>query len=85
MGIFVTGRAGTPFRKLYLKRTEAGTAFRNFFPVVGFTKLVVSCYPTALFFKQTSIFCILVKEKFPPPPIEFLVTMCIPEPVSLEK
>jgi hypothetical protein len=29
--IFVTERAGTPFRKLLLRRTQAGTAFRNLY------------------------------------------------------
>jgi hypothetical protein len=38
-----------PFRKLFLKRTQAGTAFRNlFFPAINTTRLGVSCYPTAL-------------------------------------
>jgi hypothetical protein len=31
-GIFVTERAGMPFRKLFLRRMQAGTAFCNFFP-----------------------------------------------------
>jgi hypothetical protein len=48
-GIFVTERAGTPFRKLFLRKMQAGTAFRNiFFPAIDITRLGVSCYPTAL-------------------------------------
>jgi hypothetical protein len=30
-GIFVKERAGTAFRKLFLRRTQAGTVFRNLF------------------------------------------------------
>jgi hypothetical protein len=48
-GIFVTEHAGTLFRKLFLRRKEAGTAFQNFFfPAIDITRLGVSCYPTAL-------------------------------------
>jgi hypothetical protein len=31
MDVFVTERAGTPFRKIFLRRTQTGTAFRNLF------------------------------------------------------
>jgi hypothetical protein len=31
MGIFVMERTGTPFQKLFLKRTQAGMAFQNLF------------------------------------------------------
>jgi hypothetical protein len=37
-GIFVTERTGTPFRKLFLRRTQVETAFRNFFPGIDITK-----------------------------------------------
>jgi hypothetical protein len=30
--IFVTERAGTPFRKIFLRSKKAGTALRTFFP-----------------------------------------------------
>jgi hypothetical protein len=47
--IFVTECAETPFRKLFLRRTQAGTASRNFFfPDIDITRLGMSCYTTAL-------------------------------------
>jgi hypothetical protein len=35
--IFVSERAGMPFRKFFLKRVQAGASFQNIFPGIGIT------------------------------------------------
>jgi hypothetical protein len=85
---------GTPFRKLFL-RTQARTVFRNLFflPAIDITRLGVSCYPTALLsnklaqrplkFQRVMANNSLDFVQFlkTPPPAEFWVTLCVPEPI----
>jgi hypothetical protein len=95
--IFVTERAETPFRKLFLGRSQAGTAFRNFSsPAIDITRLGESCYPTALLSNKlaqrplkfqrvtanNSLDFVQFLKKTPPPPTEFWVNLCVPEPIS---
>jgi hypothetical protein len=56
-----------------------------FFPGIGFTRLVVSCYPTALFSNKFAYFARLLKQNLLPlRSTEFCVTMRS-EPFSLKK
>jgi hypothetical protein len=60
---------------------------RNLFSFHCFTRLSMSCYPTAPFI-QTSIFCTVPERKTTPltnSPIEFWIILCILELISLEK
>jgi hypothetical protein len=54
-GTFVMERTRMPFRKLFLRRTQAGMVFWNFFfPLIDIMRLGVSCYLTALFSNKLS-------------------------------
>jgi hypothetical protein len=54
---------------------------------IGFLRFGMSCYPTTLLFKQTSILCTFPESKAnpPPPTSEFWIIAGIPESISLQK
>jgi predicted nucleotidyltransferase len=83
--IFVKERAGTPFRKFFLKRTQAGTAIRNIFTGIDFTRLSVSCYPTAILSNKLAYCVHCLKEKLIPFSHRNLVTVRVPGSIYLEK
>jgi len=65
--IFVTEHAGTSLRKLFLKGTPQNRILEPFFPGISFTRLGMSCYPTAVLSNKLAYFVQFLKENYPPP------------------
>jgi hypothetical protein len=83
--IFVTERAGTPFRSSLSKGRKPEQRLGTFFSLHRFYEVRRDLL-SYRFLKQPSILYTVPEKKLTvPSPAEFLVTLCIPELISVQK
>jgi hypothetical protein len=70
---------------LFHKDASWNGVLEHFSHGIGFTMLVVSCYPTAFLSNKLAYFAQFLKEKLPPRTKPHFWSRCVTESISLEK